>query len=267
MADVAGDRVEDLEPARIDRRYVERIIHRSLRRLGVDALDLVQFHWWDFAIPRYVEAMAWLAVLKDQGKIRHLGVTNFDEVHLAELVDSGAEILSNQVQYSVLDRRPGKALADYCLRNGIALLCYGALAGGFLSEGYRSMSEPPRDLENRSLVKYRLIIEEIGGWSRYQSVLEALHDAADRAGVPIAAAALRYVLDRPGVAATITGVDSVRQADELLSALTVSLPGSEEEALNRLLADIQPPPGPVYGLERDVKGPHGAIMRYNLNRT
>jgi aryl-alcohol dehydrogenase-like predicted oxidoreductase len=250
----------------IDRPYVERIIHRSLSRLGVDALDLVQFHWWDFSVPGYVEAMGWLGEMKQAGKIRHLGVTNFDEVHLAELVDSGAEIVSNQVQYSALDRRPAKVLAPYCLQHGISLLCYGALAGGFLTDRYLGMGEPPQELENRSLVKYRLMIDEIGGWSRYQALLRAMHRAAGRVGAPLAAMALRYVLDRPGVAATITGMDTLPHARELLAALDVRVDPQEQEALEEVLSEIPLPPGPVYGLERMVDGPHGAIMRYNLNR-
>ncbi len=250
----------------IDRNYVERIIHRSLRRLGVDSLDLVQFHWWDFAIPGYLEVMSWLRILKKEGKIRHLGVTNFDEVHLAELVDSGAEIISNQVQYSVLDRRPEKALASYCLGQGISLLCYGALAGGFLTDRYLGMGAPPGEVENRSLVKYRLMIDEMGGWTRFQAILEALNLLATRTGVSLPAVALGYVLDRAGVAATITGMDTLGHADELLEAMDLALDGMEKEALDSLLSAIPTPSGPVYGLERMVDGPHGVIMRYDLNR-
>ncbi len=250
----------------IDRRYVRRILDRSLSRLGVEALDLVQFHWWDFSVPGYLETMGWLGALKEEGKIRHLGVTNFDEIHLAELVDSGAEILSNQVQYSVLDRRPRNALAAYCLEQGIALLCYGALAGGFLTDRYLGVKEPPAELENRSLVKYRLIIEEMGGWPRYQAVLEALQGVAARVGAPLPAAALRYVLDRPGVAATITGIDTLGHADQLLRAMDLTWTAGAWGALEELLLQVRMPPGPVYGLERMVGGPHGALMRYNLNR-
>jgi len=259
--------VPDLEVlTSIDRRYAERIIHRSLRRLGVETLDLVQFHWWDFAVPGYVEVMGWLDDLKTEGKIRHLGVTNFDEEHLVKLVEEGAEIISNQVQYSVLDRRPEKALVPYCMTHGISLLCYGALAGGFLTDGYLGRSEPPGEMENRSLVKYRLIIGEVGGWPGYRRVMEALHDLAARAKVSLATVALRYVLDRPGVAATITGIDTLAHADQLRSAMELILDPDAWEVLDSVLSESPIPPGPVYGLERDRLGPHGSIMRYNLNQ-
>jgi aryl-alcohol dehydrogenase-like predicted oxidoreductase len=250
---------------RIRRSHVERIINRSLSRLGVEALDLVQFHWWDFTVPGYVEVMHWLGALKEEGKIRHLGVTNFDQLHLAELVDSGAEIVSNQVQYSVLDRRPEKELAPYCREKGISLLCYGALAGGFLTDRYLGMEEPPGEMENRSLVKYRLIIEEMGGWKPYLALLGTLGGIARRRGVPLPSVALRYVLDGPGVAAAITGLASPAQAVEALKALDLRLEAEDVEALEEALRNVRPPPGPVYGLERDREGPHGVIMRYNLN--
>jgi aryl-alcohol dehydrogenase-like predicted oxidoreductase len=175
-------------------------------------------------------------------------------------------VVSNQVQYSVLDRRPKRALAPYCLERGISLLCYGALAGGFLTDRYLGMTEPPQKLENRSLVKYRLIIEEMGGWLRYQVVLEALAGAASRAGVSMAAAALRWVLDRPAVAATITGIDTLAHADELRATLEMTWEAETKAALDGVLAATPVLPGPVYGVERVVDGPHGAIMRYNLNR-
>jgi aryl-alcohol dehydrogenase-like predicted oxidoreductase len=256
----------------IDRSYVERIIHRSLSRLGVDALDLVQFHWWDFHVPGWVETAGWLEDMKREGKIRNLGVTNFDEGHLAELLEAGAGIVSNQVQYSVLDRRPEKGLAPFCREQGIALLCYGALAGGFLTDRYLDGAdgtddpdESPERPANRSLVKYRLIIEEVGGWHRFQRLLGALNDAAARMDLPLPAAALRWVLDRPAVAATITGIDTLAHADQLLAALDRTVPPGAWSPLEAVLAETPAPPGPVYGLERDRNGPHGAIMRYNLN--
>ena len=254
----------DILPS-IGKAYVERNIDRSLSRLGAERLDLVQFHWWDFGVPGYVEVAHWLQELREEGKIRHLGVTNFDRAHLQELVSSGVEIVSNQVQYSALDRRPEGGLTGFCEDNGIALLCYGGLSGGFLTEAYLGMSQPPSKPSNRSLVKYRLIIDEIGGWERYQAILQALGSVAVRHGVPLPCVALRYLLNRPSVAATITGLDSLEQAEQTMRALDLKLGTEDVEELAATLGEIPAPPGPVYGLERDMDGPHGAIMRYNLN--
>ena len=86
--------------------HTESIIDRSLRRLNRDALDLVQFHWWDYNVPGYVEVALDLLKLKEKGKIRNIGVTNFDAPHLKEIVDAGVPIVSCQSQYSLFDRRP-----------------------------------------------------------------------------------------------------------------------------------------------------------------
>ena len=85
---------------------VVRGVDRSLARLGVDRLDLVQLHWWDYDVPGYVDAAAWLDELRRAGKIRHIGLTNFDQQRLEEIVAAGIPVVSHQVQYSVLDRRP-----------------------------------------------------------------------------------------------------------------------------------------------------------------
>jgi aryl-alcohol dehydrogenase-like predicted oxidoreductase len=114
-------------------------------------------------------------------------------------------------------------------------------------------------------VKYRLIIEEMGGWSAFQGILTALEAIARRHGVSIPALALRYVLDQPAAAATITGLDSLSQARDTVKALELHLDDEDREALEAALGEARIPPGPVYGLERDREGPHGRIMRYNLN--
>ena len=117
-------------PGPMDRTWVEENINKSLRRMSVGSLDLLQFHWWDYGDERYLEAMDNLGELRDEGKIRHLGLTNFDTDHLQNVVDKGHEIVSNQVQYSLIDRRPERKMAQYCHGQGIHLLAYGTLAGG-----------------------------------------------------------------------------------------------------------------------------------------
>lgn len=169
----------------------QSIIDRSLKRLGVQRLDLVQFHWWDYALPHYVETALHLKRLQEQGKIRHIGVTNFDEQRIQEMLDVGIDIVSAQVQYSVMDRRPEKGFADFCKANNIHMLCYGSLAGGFISERYLGQPEPT-DIENRSLTKYRLIIDEIGGWNIYQSLLLALDKIAKANDVTLSEVAVAY---------------------------------------------------------------------------
>jgi aryl-alcohol dehydrogenase-like predicted oxidoreductase len=259
--------VPDLEVLpTIDKAYVERIVHRSLARLGVERLDLVQFHWWDFAVPGFVDVAGWLTGLQADGKIRHLAVTNFDAEHLEALTSADVPVVSNQVQYSLLDRRPGRDLGASCRQHGIVLLCYGALAGGFLTDGFLEVESPPETLANRSLTKYRLIIDEIGGWSAFRSLLGVLRIVARKHRTATACVALRWVLDQEGVAATITGMDTMAHARQLLQVFRLSFDEEDREMIGAALEGIGVPDGPVYGLERDRDGPHGRIMRYNLNR-
>jgi len=90
----------------MDRRQVEQTIDRSLKRLRMERLDLVQFHWWDYSVPRYLEVAHWLTELQRAGKIDRLAGTNFDTAHACELVEAGVPLVSMQVQYSLLDQRP-----------------------------------------------------------------------------------------------------------------------------------------------------------------
>jgi aryl-alcohol dehydrogenase-like predicted oxidoreductase len=241
-------------------------VDRSLARLGVERLDLVQLHWWDYDVRGYVEAAAWLDALRRAGKIRRVGLTNFDRRRLAEIVAAGAAITSHQVQYSVLDRRPAAGLAADCARSGIGLLCYGAVAGGFLSERWLGAADPAPPLENRSLVKYRLIIDEFGGWDRFQEMLAALGRIAARHRTSIGAIAIRWVLDQPEVAGVIVGARHARHLGEIRKACELALEDADREEIARVQSAWSGPQGEVYGLERVKGGRHAAIMRYGGQR-
>ena len=246
---------------------VGEIVDRSLRRLGVERLDLVQFHWWDFAVPGYVETASHLEALRGAGKIRHVGLTNFDGVHLREVLDAGVPVISDQVQYSVLDRRPEEDLAGPAEDRGVRLLAYGTAAGGLLSERYLGVLDPgAAPLENRSLVKYRLIVEEWGGWELFQELLEILKSIADRHGVGITEAAVRHILQKPAVAAVIVGARDSRHLHRLMRSGSFQLDDADSEAIDRIQSRAAGPKGAVYALERDREGPHGRIMKYDLNR-
>jgi aryl-alcohol dehydrogenase-like predicted oxidoreductase len=248
----------------VDRAYVETIIDRSLTRLGQERLDLVQFHWWDFTIPRFVETALELDRLRRSGKIARIGLTNFDVPHVAQLLDAGVPVTAHQIQYSLLDDRPNLGMVEYCRSKNIALLCYGTVSGGFLSE--RWLGKPaPRDLSNRSLIKYKLIIDDFGGWDLYQELLRALQGIALKHGVDIASVASRAILDRVQVAAAIVGAINTSHlaAHEKIAALR--LDADDLSCIDAVTRLRKGPLGDIYQLERDRNGPHGRIMRYELN--
>jgi aryl-alcohol dehydrogenase-like predicted oxidoreductase len=195
------------QPARITRSIVNQSIESSLRRMNVSSLDLLQFHWWDYNNPYYMDALKYLLELNDQGIIKHTGLTNFDTEHMQLMIDSDIRIVSNQVQYSIIDRRPEVKMIPFCLRHHISILGYGTVCGGLMSEHYLRRTPPSAaELNTLSLRKYKKMIDAWGGWNLFQELLLALKVIAQKHNVSIANVATRYILAKPAVASVIIGV-------------------------------------------------------------
>lgn len=249
----------------IDKAYVEKVIDTSLKRLGMERLDTVQFHWWNYDVPRWLETAGWLEELRRAGKILRVGGTNFDTAHLMAMRHAGVPMSSMQVQYSLLDRRPEKTLVKAALENDVAIFCYGTVAGGFLGERWLGAPQPQAPLENRSLVKYKLIIDEFGGWTLFQELLRALQAIAARHKTDIATVASAAVLARPGVSAVIVGARNRAHLASNLRIASLVLDAEDMGRIEAVLARSTALEGDVYTLERDTTGRHGSIMKYNLN--
>lgn len=193
-------------PAKMTRRLVEQNIDKSLKRMRVETLDLLQFHWWEYRDKNYLDALAYMAELQQEGKIKHLALTNFDTDHLKIIREAGIKIVSNQVQFSLIDRRPLVKMVPFCQEHNIQLLAYGTLCGGLLSEKYLGQPEPQGTLLNTaSLRKYKNMVNAWGGWSLFQELLSELKQIADKHRANISNVAVRYILDQPTVAGAIVG--------------------------------------------------------------
>ncbi len=193
-------------PGPMPRRVVEETVELSRRRMNTETLDLLQFHWWDYRNPSYLEALNHLAALRDEGRIRHLALTNFDTDHVRIITEAGIRIVSNQVQYSLIDQRPAAMMAPYCLDHDIKLLTYGTLCGGLLSDRYLDQPEPgPSALATASLRKYKQMVDAWGGWNLFQELLHSLDRVGRRHQATIANVAVRAILERPGVVGVIAG--------------------------------------------------------------
>ena len=250
--------VPDLDAlAAIGRAEVRAAIDRSRERLGMERLDLVQFHWWDLGVERWREVAGWLAELREAGAIRTLGATNFDAAGLSAMLGDGVPLRAMQVQYSVLDDRPARALAEVARRGGVRLLCYGTVAGGFLSDRWLGRPEPEGMLENRSLVKYKLIVDDAGGWDALQAVLRALRRVADRHDVDAATVASAWTLAQPGVAAVIVGARDRAHLGANLAVDALRLGEDDLAEIEAARRTLRPLAGEVYALERDRTSPHG----------
>jgi aryl-alcohol dehydrogenase-like predicted oxidoreductase len=246
-----------------DPRDVSAIVNRSLGRLGVEEVDLVQFHWWNYEANYYLDAMRELFALKAEGKIRHIGITNFDTAKTKEFSDAGFKPASTQVQYSLLDRRVELSLGKYCKENGIGIIAFGTVAGGFISERYLGVKEP-KEFATRSNVKYKLIIDDFGGWELFQELLKVLDVIAKAHGSDIASISSAWTLQQPGVKAVIVGARNQDHLDRNLGIPNIVFSDSESSAISRVLGQSQQLEGDVYYLER-YNTRHRGIIHTNNN--
>jgi len=216
-------------------------VERSLQRLGVASIDLMQLHWWTFEHPGYLDAMKELATLQREGVIRHLGVTNFDTGHLRVLVKHGIPVATNQVCFSLLDRRAAGDMSAFCIENGVRLLAYGTLGGGLISE--RWLGEPEPDaLSDWSKMKYKRFVDATGGWAALQDILTALSRVARRHGVSIANVATRWALDQPAVAAIIVGarLGERQHCEDNRAAFSLALDDADRSEIGAAMARSRP---------------------------
>lgn len=193
-------------PTKMTKKLVQQNIDISRKRMDVETLDLIQFHWWEYQNKNYLDALRYMAELQSEGKIKHLALTNFDTEHLKIILDNDIKIVSNQVQFSLIDRRPLVQMVQLCQERNVKLFAYGTLCGGLLSEKYLQVPEPRGpQLNTVSLRKYKNIIDSWGGWNLFQQLLTVLKEIADKHGVSIPNVAVRYVLEQPSVAGVIVG--------------------------------------------------------------
>lgn len=193
-------------PGKMTRSFVEDNINISLRRMDTPCLDLMQFHWWEYRDSNYLDALKYMAELQSEGKIKHLALTNFDTEHLQIITEAGIKIVSNQVQFSLVDRRPEVNMVDFCQKHDIKLFTYGTLCGSLLSEKYLGKPEPHgSDLATVSLRKYKNMVDAWGDWKLFQELLSTLKQVADKHNCSIANVAVRYILDKPAVGGVIVG--------------------------------------------------------------
>ncbi|MEO3388590.1 aldo/keto reductase [Mesorhizobium sp. CAU 1741] len=232
------------EPGPMTADVVRRGVQDRLDRLGLDKVDLLQFHWWTFEHPAWVDALHEMAGLREEGLIGEIGLTNFDAAHLGVALADGIPIVSNQVSFSLIDRRAAGQLSQLCKTSGVRLLAYGTLCGGFLSQRWLGKPEPT-EIADWSGMKYRRFIEAAGGWDAYQGILRAAAGIAAKHGVSISNVATRWVLEHEAVAGVIIGArlgQSEHRADNA-KLFSFSLDADDLARLDAAFAATRPIPG------------------------
>jgi aryl-alcohol dehydrogenase-like predicted oxidoreductase len=219
--------VNDLTP-----KSIRKEVERSLKLLGTDVIDLYQCHWPDPNTP-IEETMAEMTKMKTEGKIRAIGVSNFDVV-LLRRTQKVAQIASNQLQYSLLSRDIEKELIPFCLKQDIGILAYGPMGGGILTGKYKQ--KPKFEQGDARSFLYNFYQEP--QWSQVQALLKELEKIAARHGSPVAHVAINWVRQQPGLTSALVGARSPQQAETNAAAGDWQLSSEELSGINKAASQI-----------------------------
>ena len=203
-------------------------VEMSLRRLQTDYIDLIQTHWQDSTTP-VSDTMAELLKLKDEGKVRAIGVCNAGVDQLSEYLEAGP-IVSDQEKYSMLSRQAEEENLPFCEKKGIAVLAYSPLADGLLTgkidpertfgSGDRRFNSPKFSVENRRMVLRML--------NEFQAIAEN-HRAS------MVQLVTAWTLSQPGVTHALCGMRNAEQATENAGAGSIALDNDEVARMTSIL--------------------------------
>ncbi|HJX42519.1 MAG TPA: aldo/keto reductase [Geodermatophilus sp.] len=239
------------------RRHLRRALEESLRRLGVDHVDLYQLHAWDPLTP-LEESLRFLDDAVTAGKVGYPGLSNFTGWQVQRAVDVAerdalAVPVTLQPNYSLLVRGTEAEIVPACVYNGLGLLPWGPLAGGWLSgkytrdqrpEGATRLGEDPA----RGMEAY----DRVGTRERTWDVLEAVQDVAEARGATMPQVALAWLMARPAVSSVILGARTTEQLRGNLGAAGLVL-SAEETARLDAVSDPRPPDYPYGELGLDQR--------------
>ena len=252
-----GEGVNDLG---LSRRHLQRALDDSLRRLGVDCVDLYQVHSWDPVTP-LEETLGALDDLVRAGKVRYVGLSNFTGWQVQKTVALARERgwespVTLQPQYNLLVRELEWELVPSCLDAGLGLLPWSPLGGGWLTGKYTRDDRPTGATRlgedpGRGVEAYARRSSQQRTWD----VVDAVREVADQRGVTMAQVALAWLADRPAVTSVILGARTIDQLDDNLGAAGLHL---AEDETTHLDAASDPAPADY---------PYGALGRHQRGRT
>jgi len=235
----------DVNAAGSSRRGLRRSLDGSLRRLGLDHVDLYQLHAWDPLTPPE-ETLAFLDGAVRSGKVNYIGLSNFTGWQLQLMLDTartmGVQVpVTLQEQYSLLSREIEWEVVPAALHNNIGILPWSPLAGGFLSGKYQRGVAPGGNTRAGSANRlYQWVSEEYASSDRNWQTIDTVSRVAREAGATPTQVALRWLIDQPAIIAPIIGARSVEQLKENLAAADLQL---SDDALQALTAVSAPVPG------------------------
>ncbi|OPY83061.1 MAG: General stress protein 69 [Syntrophorhabdus sp. PtaU1.Bin153] len=212
--------------------YIEHDLSQSLKRLKTDYIDLYQCHWPDPQTP-IEETMAALQRFREEGKIRRIGVSNFNDKELREAMRY-APLFSLQSHYSLLERGVEQGILPICRENNMNFFSYGSLGAGVLTGKYREVQRFPRG-DARSFF-YRFFKPRY--WQKVRILVDKLEEIALTRDTRPGAIALSWLLGQPGVRSVIVGARSSEQVLDNIAHVPVELTSHEMKVLDHLSSVI-----------------------------
>jgi len=218
--------------------WIRRGVEESLRALRTDAIDLFQVHWPDPATP-FEETADALARLVDEGKLRHVGVSNFDAAQM-EAFSATLPVETLQPPYHLFNRATEASVLPYAEANDIGVLVYGPLAHGLLSGGLRKDTRFAPGDWRASSADFRG-----GAYERNLAAAAGLQRLArDELGISISQLAVAWTLVNPAVDVAIVGTRNPAHVDDAVAAADVKLEPAVLERIDEIMRDAEPTAGP-----------------------
>jgi aryl-alcohol dehydrogenase-like predicted oxidoreductase len=234
-----------VSPSHLSADAVQQACKRSLRRLQADTIDLYQIHWPRRTIP-LDETMEALEKLREQGKIRAVGVSNFGVRDLSDFLAIG-RCETDQVPYNLLWRAIEYQIRQKCINEGVGILCYSPLAQGLLTGKFSSPEEVP---DGRAYTRHfpkdrpRARHSEDGCETEVFAAIEQIRRISDRTGAPMTQVAVSWLLHQPGVTSVITGARSPDQIMQNAQAVDLELAPEIIEKLGEATNTVKRTLGP-----------------------
>ncbi|MGV8073585.1 MAG: aldo/keto reductase [Syntrophobacteraceae bacterium] len=226
----------------------ERIRHEaeeSLRRLGIDCIDLYQIHWPDSNTP-FETSMEAMMRLREEGKIRFIGLSNFKQEQIRECLQVGP-VHTLQPPYNIFERESEKTLLPYCMEKGIATLVYGGLCRGLITGKFTGKETFPRGDLRRADPKFKP-----DRFMQYVKAVNALTKLAARYDKTTAQFALRWALQQPGVTTVIAGARTEEQVEDNVWTDGWSISDQDLHKVEEILQKkIKTPVGPDFFAPRE----------------
>ena len=232
IATKCGLNMEKSFPRDLSPEFLEKDLHNSLKRLQTDYIDLYQCHWPDKNTP-LEKTMEALVRFREQGKIRHIGVCNFDNSQVEESLKY-APLVSVQPHYSLLQRDMENDLLPLCIDKNLGIITYGSLGAGLLSGKY---TEPPKFSKSdaRSFF-YKFFKEKY--WPVVSAVVDELKNIGESKGATPGHVAIAWILARKGITSAIVGARNAEQMKDNVKALSVTLSEDEIRRLEEVSSNV-----------------------------